>query len=73
MRSCMCRINLIFWLLLGFVWPCAQAAGNEPELAYFHDETAGLDIQRVQHKSFKPFDKSLRLGFLRGDTWIRVT
>ena len=72
MRSCMFRINLIFWLLLGFVWPCAQAAGNEPELAYFHDETAGLDIQRAQYKSFKPFDKSLRLGFLRGDTWIRV-
>ena len=72
MRSCMFRINLIFWLLLGFVWPCAQAAGNEPELAYFHDETAGLDIQGAQHKSFKPFDKSLRLGFLRGDTWIRV-
>ena len=73
MRSCMFRINLIFWLLLGFVWPCAQAAGNEPELAYFHDETAGLDIQGAQHKPFKPFDKSLRLGFLRGDTWIRVT
>ena len=73
MRSCMFRINLIFWLLLGFVWPCAQAAGNEPELAYFHDETAGLDIQGVQHKPFKPYDKSLRLGFMRGDTWIRVT
>ena len=73
MRSCMFRINLIFWLLLGFVWPCAQAAGNEPELAYFHDETAGLDIQGAQHKPFKPFDKSLRLGFMRGDTWIRVT
>ena len=72
-RGYMRRVIFIFWLLLGFVWPCAQAAGNEPQLAYFHDETAGLDIQEAQHKSFKPFDKSLRLGFLRGDTWIRVT
>ncbi len=73
MCSCMHRIIFIFWLLLGFVWPFAQAAGPGPELAYFHDEAAGLDIQGVQHKPFKPFDKSLRLGFLRGDTWIRVT
>jgi len=70
MRSCMHRIIFIFCLLFGFVWPCAQAA--QPELAYFHDEAAGLDIQGVQQKVFQPFSKSVRLGFLRGDTWIRV-
>jgi len=67
------RIIFIFLLLLGFVWPCAQAAGPALGLAYFHDEAAGLDIHEVQQKAFQPFDKSLRLGFLRGDTWIRVT
>jgi signal transduction histidine kinase len=72
-RGCMRRIIFIFWLLLGVVWPCVQAAGPEPALAYFHDEAAGLDIHEVQQKVFQPFAKSVRLGFLRGDTWIRVT
>ena len=74
-HSCMRRIIFIFLLLLGFVWPGAQAAGPGPGLglAYFHDEAAGLDIHEVQQKVFQPFANSLRLGFMRGDTWIRVT
>jgi len=72
-RTCMQRNLFIFLLLLCGVWPCAQAAGNAPELAYFHDEAAGLDMHEVAQKNFQPFEKSLRLGFVRGNTWVRVS
>lgn len=67
------RIFFIFLLLFVFFRPCAHAAGPVPEMAYFHDETASTDIEDIHLKGFKPFDKSLRLGFARGDTWIRVS
>ena len=67
------RVIFIFLLIFGIGLPSTQAAEPVRELAYFHDETGGLDIHEVQQKSFKPFDKSVRLGFLRGDTWVRVT
>ena len=72
-RSCMRRIFFIFLLRFVFFRPCAHAAGPVPEMAYFHDETASTDIEDIHQKGFKPFDKSLRLGFARGDTWIRVS
>ena len=72
-RSCMQRIFFIFLLVLVFFRPCAHAAGPVPEMAYFHDETASTDIEDIHQKGFKPFDKSLRLGFAQGDTWIRVS
>ena len=72
-RRCMQRISFIFLLLLGMVCPIAQATEPVRELAYFHDETASTDIEEIHQKAFLPFDQSLRLGFVRGDTWIRVT
>lgn len=69
----MLRITFIFSLLLAMACPIAQASGHVRELAYFQDETASTDIEDVHHKAFLPFDRSLRLGFVRGDTWIRVT
>jgi signal transduction histidine kinase len=71
--SCMQRIFLICFLLIVFFRPCAHAAGPVPKLAYFHDETASTDIEDIHQKGFKPFDRSLRLGFAQGDTWIRVS
>ena len=67
------RIFFIFCLLLGAVTPSAQASGHVRELAFFHDEAALMDIQEVEQQAFQAFDKSLRLGFVRGNTWIRVT
>ena len=71
--GCMQRIFYIFLFLLGLVCPPAQAAGHVREMAYFHDETASTDIQEIGQKNFQAFEKSLRLGFMRGDTWIRLT
>ena len=71
--GCMQRIFYIFLFLLGLVCPPAQAAGHVREMAYFHDETASTNIQEIGQKNFQAFEKSLRLGFMRGDTWIRLT
>ena len=66
------RIFFMFLWLFAAACPFAQAVGHVREMAYFHDETASLDIENIQQKNFQAFEKSLRLGFMRGDTWIRL-
>ncbi len=73
MQGCMHRIFFMFLWLFAAACPLAQAVGHVREMAYFHDETASTDIQEIGQKNFQPFEKSLRLGFMRGDTWIRLT
>ena len=42
------------------------------ETAYRHEEAQMLDLQAVQSLAFKPYQGDLRLGFAKGETWIRV-
>jgi len=42
------------------------------ETAYRHEEAQMLDLQAAQSLEFKPYQGDLRLGFVTGETWIRV-
>ena len=66
--------RLIFLMLLLFCQLSLQAGQSRYalETAYFHDELQSHTVQSVQSQAFKPYQGQLRMGFVGGDTWIRI-
>ena len=44
----------------------------EIETAYFHDDQKQHTLETIQAQAFKPYRGQLRLGFVGGETWIRI-
>lgn len=42
------------------------------DTAYHHDEAQPRSIEAAQSLAFKPYSGDLRLGFAKGETWIRL-
>jgi signal transduction histidine kinase len=42
------------------------------DTAYHHDEAPTRSIEAAQSLAFKPYSGDLRLGFAKGETWIRL-
>lgn len=66
--------HLLFLLLLLFfqVFGHAGEARYRVETAYHHDDTAIYTVQTLPSLAFTPYQGALRLGFTKGDTWIRL-
>jgi signal transduction histidine kinase len=66
--------RLFFLLLLLFCQVCAHAgdSGYRIDTSYHHDETQTLSIEAAHSLEFKPYQGDLRLGFAKGETWIRL-
>ena len=66
--------RLIFLMLLLFCQLSLQAGQSRYALdtAYFHDDLQSQTVQSIQSQAFKPYEGQLRLGFVGGDTWIRM-
>jgi len=60
-------------LLLFFqVFVHAGAGGYRVDTAYHHSDTPTHTINDVQSLAFTPYEGALRLGFTKGDTWVRL-
>ncbi len=66
--------RLLFLLSLIFFQLSVHAADGRYRLetAYLHDEASTHSIDSVQSLAFTPYQGSLRLGFTKGDTWLRL-
>lgn len=66
--------RLLFLLLLVFfqVYGHAEQARYRVETAYHHDDTSAHAVDTVPSLAFTPYEGILRLGFKKGDTWIRL-
>lgn len=65
----------LFLLLLLFFSQLTVQAGETPyriETSYRHEEAQALHIDTVQSLAFQPYQGELRLGFAKGETWIRL-
>ena len=68
-------MNRLFSLLLWLVYLLmgqAQAVNHAVEFAYFQDIPGQMTLADIQKADFKPYTNTLRLGYVRGNTWIRV-
>lgn len=62
-------------LLLLLFFQISVHAGQdryELETAYFHDKQHQHTFESAQAQVFKPYQGQLRLGFIGGETWIRI-
>ncbi|WP_322991619.1 ATP-binding protein [Limnohabitans sp.] len=61
-------------LLLLFIQLSLHAGQDRYELetAYFHDEQHQHTFESAQAQTFKTYRGQLRLGFIGGETWIRI-
>lgn len=62
-------------LLLLLLFQLSLHAGQERyelETAYFHDEQQKHTLESILTEEFKPYRGQLRLGFVDGETWIRI-
>jgi signal transduction histidine kinase len=62
-------------LLLLLLFQLSLQAGQdryEIETAYFHDGQQKHTLESAQAQAFKPYRGQLRLGFTKGETWIRI-
>jgi two-component system, sensor histidine kinase LadS len=66
--------RLLFLLLLMFfqVFGHAESARYRVETAYHHDDTSAHSVDTLPLLAFTPYEGILRLGFTKGDTWIRL-
>ena len=67
MKRLFCLLLLLFQLSLH-----AGQDRYEIETAYFHDAHQEHTLESAQAQEFKPYQGQLRLGFIGGDTWIRI-
>jgi signal transduction histidine kinase len=67
MKRLFCLLLLLFQLSLH-----AGQDRYEIETAYFHDAHKGHTLESAQAQEFKPYQGQLRLGFIGGETWIRI-
>ena len=66
-RLCCLLLFLFFQLHLH-----AGQGRYDIETAYFHDEHQRHTLESAQAQTFTPYRGQLRLGFIRGETWIRI-
>nr|WP_315136819.1 7TM-DISM domain-containing protein [uncultured Limnohabitans sp.] len=67
------RLLCLLLLLLFFqVFVHAGAGGYRVDTAYHHSDTPTHTINDVQSLAFTPYEGALRLGFTKGDTWVRL-
>jgi len=50
----------------------ARATNHEVEYAFFHDDSGNLTFAQIEQAQFQPYANTLRLGYARGNTWIKV-
>jgi signal transduction histidine kinase len=66
-RLCCLLLLLLFQLSLH-----AGQERHEVETAFFHDDRQTHTLESIQAQAFKPYQGQLRLGFIGGETWIRI-
>lgn len=66
--------HLFALLLLMFCQVCAHAADARFRLdtAFHHEEASSRTLDAVQWLDYKPYRGDLRMGFVKGETWIRL-
>lgn len=66
--------RLFFLLLLLFCQVSVHAGDSRYwiDTSYHHEETQTRSIEAAQSLEFKPYQGDLRLGFAKGETWIRL-
>jgi len=65
----------LLFVLLFLLCQLSALAGDARyriESAYHHEQGPAHSLEEVQGLDFKPYQGDLRLGFAKGDTWIRV-
>jgi signal transduction histidine kinase len=67
-------MRLLFLLLLLFFQVPSHAGDGRyrVDMAYHHDDASAQEIQSVPALPFTLYEGTLRLGFTKGDTWIRL-
>jgi signal transduction histidine kinase len=68
MKRLCCLLLLLFFQLSLY----AGQDRYEIETAYFHDEQHQHTFESAQAQTFMPYQGQLRLGFIGGETWIRI-
>jgi signal transduction histidine kinase len=68
MKRLCCLLLLLFFQLSLY----AGQDRYEIETAYFHDEQHRHTFESAQAQTFMPYQGQLRLGFIGGETWIRI-
>ena len=66
------RLLYLLFLLLFQVSLHAGEVRYRVDTAYHHEDTATYTVQAAPALSFTPYEGTLRLGFTKGDTWIRL-
>lgn len=67
MKRLCCLLLLLFQLSVH-----AGQLRHELDTAYFHDEQQQHTIESIAAQNFKTYQGQLRLGFVEGETWIRI-
>ncbi len=68
MKRLCCLLLLLFFQLHLYAGPNRYAI----ETAYFHDDQQKHTLESAQAQTFTPYRGQLRLGFVGGETWIRI-
>lgn len=68
MKRLCCLLLLLFFQLHLFAGPNRHVI----ETAYFHDDQQTHTLESAQAQTFTPYRGQLRLGFVGGETWIRI-
>ena len=68
MKRLLCLLLLLFFQ----VFVHAGAGGYRVDTAYHHSDTPTHTINDGQSLAFTPYEGALRLGFTKGDTWVRL-
>jgi signal transduction histidine kinase len=68
MKRLLCLLLLLFFQ----VFVHAGAGAYRVDTAYHHSDTPTHTINDVQSLAFTPYEGALRLGFTKGDTWVRL-
>jgi signal transduction histidine kinase len=66
------RLFCLFLLLLFQLSLHAGQDRHDIETAYFHDKHQKHTFESAKAQEFKPYPGQLRLGFIEGETWIRI-
>lgn len=68
MKRLCCLLLLLLFQLMASAGPLRYPL----DTAFFHDSDTKHTLDSVVSQDFKPYEGQLRLGFVRGETWIRI-
>lgn len=66
------RLFCLLFLLLCSTVLLAGQDRHEIDTAYFHDTQRTHTLESILAQEFIPYQGQLRLGFVEGETWIRI-